>query len=387
MPDETEQFIDAFAASLSAETFVKMTLGNYKGDVEHLQKILVRPVETKRGTFVAFQSRYESRETVKNHSIGESPDTVRSHLRSGFRNAHLFTTANDFQLDIGKRSTRLRVGRATFTEVPGRMHDRAKNHLVDPGRYYLKALGITNDRGEVKAEQQDKWRQINKFVETFAQLIERSALVDRRKLKIVDMGAGKGYLTFAAYDHLTVTRGLEIDMTGVDLKPETIDLCNDVAAACGFDGLKFVVGAIADFDPTGADILVALHACDTATDDALYKGIQAGSQIIVAAPCCHKEVRKQIKPPAGMKTFLKHGTLLETTAEVVTDGLRSLLLERSGYNTKVFEFVSPEHTPKNNMIAAVKAARPVDRDRLNAEIVAVKSLYSIERQRLEHLLA
>ena len=147
------------------------------------------------------------------------------------------------------------------------------------------------------------------------------------------------------------------------------------------------VGAIADFDPTGADILVALHACDTATDDALYKGIQAGSQIIVAAPCCHKEVRKQIKPPAGMKTFLKHGTLLETTAEVVTDGLRSLLLERSGYNTKVFEFVSPEHTPKNNMIAAVKAARPVDRDRLNAEIAAVKSLYSIERQRLEHLLA
>jgi SAM-dependent methyltransferase len=387
MSDETEKFVKAFAQSVAAETFVKMTLGNYKGSVEHLQKIMLRPVATKRGPLVAFQHRYESREIVKNQSVAESPEIVRTHLASGFSSGHLFTTENDFQLDIGKRSSRLRVVKPTFEQPASVVHDRIKDRLIDPAAYYLKALGITTDSGEIRASQQDKWRQINKFVETLGHLIDDSALKNGKTLKVVDMGSGKGYLTFAAYDYFTNVRGFDVDMTGVDTKRETIALCSNIADACNFENLKFVNGSIENYAADGVDVLIALHACDTATDDALFKGIRAGAQIIVAAPCCHKEVRRQMKPPAGMENFLKHGILLERTAETVTDGLRSLLLERSGYRTKVFEFIDPENTPKNNMIAATKAGKPRNPERFDGEINAVKSLYGIAHQRLEDLLA
>ncbi|MEP7212878.1 MAG: SAM-dependent methyltransferase [Acidobacteriota bacterium] len=387
MADETEKLIAAFAQSLVADTFVKMTLGNYKGSVEHPQKIVVRPVAAGRGKLIAFQYRYDTREIVKNQNAAESSETVRTFVTSGFRSAHLFTTENDFQLDIGKRSSRLRVCKPTFTHPGSVAHDRKKERLIDPGAYYLKALGITTDGGDIRSSQQDKWRQINKFVETLGHLIEGSALKDRKSLKVVDMGSGKGYLTFAAYDYFTNTRGLEVEMTGIDTKSETVALCTDIAAACSFDNLKFVNGTIADHAPDGVDLLIALHACDTATDDALFSGIRAGAEIIVAAPCCHKEVRRQMKPPAGMHNFLKHGILLERTAETVTDGLRSLLLERSGYNTKVFEFIDPENTPKNNMIAAIKAEKPRERGPFDNEIVTVKNMYGITHQRLEDLLA
>jgi hypothetical protein len=158
------------------------------------------------------------------------------------------------------------------------------------------------------------------------------------------MGSGKGYLTFAAYDYFSNVRGLEVVMTGVEAKPELVELCNQVAVSGGFEGLNFVGGSIEDFDVREVGILIALHACDTATDDALFKGIAANAAIIVAAPCCHKEIRRQIKPPGVLHDILKHGTMLEREAETVTDGLRAMLLERSGYSTRIFEFVPTEHT-------------------------------------------
>jgi hypothetical protein len=207
MPDEIEQFIKAFADSLAAGTFVKMTLGNYKGTVEHPQKIMLRQVATKRGQLVAVQSRFANRETVKNVPPAEGPAIVRESLGSGYCSAHLFTTEHDYQLDIGKRSSRLRAGRPTFTKPASVTHDRTKSRLVDSGAYYLKALGVTTEAGDVKASQQDKWRQINKFVETLGHLVDNSTLRERRSMKVVDMGSGKGYLTFAVYDYFTNVRG------------------------------------------------------------------------------------------------------------------------------------------------------------------------------------
>lgn len=202
------------------------------------------------------------------------------------------------------------------------------------------------------------------------------------------MGSGKGYLTFAAYDYFANVLGLKIEMTGVDTRRDMVDLCSQISEAAGFDGLKFVTGSIEDFDPGEVDILIALHACDTATDEALYKGVSSGAEMIVAAPCCHKEIRRQIKPPDVLANILKHGTMLEREAETITDGLRAMLLERSGYVTKIFEFVPVEHTPKNNMIAAVrKGHRSTDRGDLNRKIADVKSMYGIEEHRLESLLA
>lgn len=388
MSDALKQFNEDLRRSISANEFVKLTLSNYKGSEQHLQKVAVRVIETKHGRKLSFQNSYERQQTVKNFSVDEGISKVEDLLNSGFRSAHLFTVSHDLQLTIGKKSSRIVKGKPTFTKLPSTLHDRPKETLIDPGSYYLKALGITTDEGRVRSQQQDKWRQITRYVEILRDLFETSRLKDAKELTILDMGSGKGYLTFAAYDYFANVRGLDATMTGVDSRPELTELCDQIAEASEFTGLRFIAGDILSFAVEKVDILIALHACDTATDDALYKGIRASAEIIVAAPCCHKEVRRQIKAPDVLKGILKHGTMLEREAETVTDGLRSMLLERSGYSTRVFEFVPTEHTPKNNMIAAtLKHGQPPGSDALQEQIDAVKSFYGIENQRLENLLA
>ena len=172
-------------------------------------------------------------------------------------------------------------------------------------------------------------------------------------------------------------------MVGVDTKSDTVRFCNEVAKAGGFDGLSFEEGSIMDLDAGEVDILIALHACDTATDDALYKGIVGNAALILAAPCCHRELKKQIKPPKELKGILKHAVMLERTAEMLTDGIRALILEENGYSTKLFEFVPTEHTPKNNMIAAVKTTSERSRETSLDELIET---YNIEEQRLLKLL-
>lgn len=387
LSENIENFITRFAESLEAGTFVKMTLGNYKGADVHLQKILFRLIEVKGRIRIFVQYRYDTRDVVKNHDFGDGVAIVRRQLEEGFRAAHLFTIENDVQLDIGKRSSRLNVGRPTFKNKPTESHDREKQSLVDPHAYYLRLLGITNDEGKIRSRQHDKWKQINKFVEVLGGFFDKSRLAGKKKLRIVDMGSGKGYLTFAAYDHFRNERGLDVRMTGIDLRTEQITLCNEVAAGGGYTGLEFAVGSIADYDPGEVDILIALHACDTATDDAIYKGIIANAEIIVVAPCCHKEIRRQLKPPEMFRDILKHGVMLERMAETITDGLRSLFLERSGYSTKLFEFVPTEHTPKNNMIVALKRPNAIGEQAIREQIDKIKDFYGIVDQRLESHLA
>jgi SAM-dependent methyltransferase len=385
MLENVEKFLAEFAGALKDRTFVKMTLGNYKGADEHLQKLMLRPVKTRKGDRLFFQYRFDTRDVVKNHDLDEGVALVDEFLENGFFSAHLFTTARDFQLSIGKKGkSRLNTGKPTFKSVPDAAHDRQKKTLIDPGSFYLKALGITTDDGIVRDKQQDKWRQINKFVETLSNLFDNSGLKDKRGISIVDMGSGKGYLTFAAYEYFSRVRGLDVKIAGVDTRQEMIDLCSDIARTSDFEGLKFVHGTIEDYDIGQTDILIALHACDTATDDAIYKGIRAGADLIVTAPCCHKEVRPQIKPPAMLKDVLRHGIMLERTAETVTDGLRALLLEREGYSTKVFEFISTEHTPKNNMIAGIKGGK--NSAEASKQIKELMNFYGVERQQLDRLL-
>jgi SAM-dependent methyltransferase len=385
--ENVEKFIGELARSLREETFVKLTLGNYKGADAHLQKILARLVETKKGARLFFLYRYDTRDTAKNYDFTEGVAKVREYLGRDFFSGHLFTTENDFQLDIGKKGkSRLNAGKPTFKTKPSVAHDKEKQVLIDPNSFYLRALGITTDKGEIRDKQQDKWKQINKFVETLAKLFDNSLLKDRRELNIVDMGSGKGYLTFATYDYFKNTRGLDVRVTGVDTKAELVALCSDIAASSEFENLKFVRGWIGDYDLRDVDVLIALHACNTATDDAIYKGIRAAADLIVCSPCCHQEIRPQIKPPALLKDILKHGVMLEREAETITDGLRALLLEKSGYAAKIFEFIGTEHTPKNNMIVGTRQKKEIDAERYEREIADLKNFYGIERQRLESLL-
>ena len=388
MVENIDKFLRYAAQSLSKDTFVKMTLGNYKGTDPQLQKILVRRIETKKGQRLDLQYRFSTRDVSKNYSPDEALDAIHRLLGTDFFAARLFTTETDFQLDISKKGkSRLNREDAAFSSAASADHDRQKTREINPHNYYLNALGITTGDGRVKDKQQDKWRQINKFVEILGAMFDNSPLKDRKSLNIADMGSGKGYLTFAAYDYFKNSRAIDVRVTGVEIRAELVELCNRIAADCGFEQLAFVEGTIENYDPKDADILFALHACDTATDDALYKGITADSQLIIAAPCCHKEVRPQISPPPMLQDVLKHGVMLERTAETVTDGLRSLLLERSGYTTKLFEFVPVEHTPKNNMLVAIKRNSRPRTSEIDAQIGSLKAFYGIKSQRLERLLS
>ncbi len=385
--ENIEKFISEFAKSLHEENFVKMTLGNYRGNDAHLQKLLVRLVETKRGKRLFFLYRHDTRDTAKNYEFNEGLKIVRNLLGNDFFSGHLFTTENDFQLDIGKKGkSRLNVAKPTFKAMPTLEHDREKQIQIDPNSFYLKALGITTDSGEIRAKQQDKWKQINKFVEILGGLFDKSALADKKQLQIVDMGSGKGYLTFATYDYFKNVREIDVKVIGVDTKEQLVGLGNDVAKVSEFNDLQFVHGFIGDYKLEDVDILIALHACNTATDDAIFQGIKAEARLIVAAPCCHQEIRPQIKPPEMFRGILRHGVMLEREAETLTDGIRSLLLEKSGYSTKLFEFISTEHTPKNNMIVGTRHEKNVEAEKINEQIQSIKNFYGIKEQRLENLL-
>jgi hypothetical protein len=223
---------------------------------------------------------------------------------------------------------------------------------------------------------QGKLRQIQRFVEILAGLL--AGVPHGEPLELVDMGCGKGYLTFAACEWLR-TQGLAARVRGIEARAELVDDANRIAREHGLAELTFEVGTIDQTRLERLDVLLALHACDTATDDAIAKGIAAGAALIVVAPCCHKELRPQLAPPPGLEAALRHGILLERHAELVTDALRAALLEQAGYAAKVFEFVATEHTAKNLMIAATRrdaAIGPAD------AALRLARCHGIRRQRL-----
>ena len=387
MLENLDKFISELERSLHEETFVKLTLGNYNGSDEHLQKILVRLIVTKKGKRIFLLYRYDTRDTAKNFDLPEGLKILRELLADEFYAGHLFTTQNDFQLNRGKKGrSRLNIGKPTFASKPTVSHNRAKKRFVQQESFYLQTLGITAETGEIRARQHDKWKQINKFVEILANLFENSLLAEKTEIRIVDMGCGKGYLTFATYDYFKNILGLNVKVTGIDTKSQLVRLCNDIAKTCEFDDLRFVEGWIGDYELEDTDILIALHACNTATDDAIFKGISANADLIVVAPCCHQEIRPQIMSPEMFSGILRHGIMLERTAETITDGLRSLLLEKSGYSTKLFEFIATEHTPKNNMLVGTRLERPVETTAIDTQITEVKKFYGIMEHRLETLL-
>jgi protein-L-isoaspartate O-methyltransferase len=245
-------------------------------------------------------------------------------------------------------------------------------------------LGVTDGEGNVIPKMADKFRQINKYLEIIESLIKNADLPE--KISIVDMGSGKGYLTFALYDYLVQQRKMDVTITGIELRKELVDFCNDTAKACGFENLKFENKAIQEYKTKKLDVLIALHACDTATDDAIFKGMKANAELIITAPCCHKQIRQQLKGKEQESPILKYGIFKERQYEMVTDTMRALILEKHQYNTNIFEFISNEHTRKNVMLAATKTSKKADVENLNSKIEAIKSEYGVEEHYLEGLV-
>ena len=265
-------------------------------------------------------------------------------------------------------------------------HNREKKRYIDINSSFLVELGVTDSQHNLIPAMSRKWKQINKFIELFSQAVALSSLAVDKPVEVVDFGSGKGYLTFAINDYLDKSLYKDSQVTGVELREELVDLCNIAAQNLQHGGLKFVCGDIATHAPEQVDVMIALHACDMATDHAIHYGIRAKAEIIMCAPCCHKQIRPQIHSPALLKPMLKYGVHLGQQAEMVTDAMRALLLEANGYNTRVFEFISLEHTNKNKMILAVKNKTDSDNGEVLQQVAAIKEFYGIKEHCLERLL-
>ena len=278
-------------------------------------------------------------------------------------------------------------GKATCGSVPVKNHNREKNRLIDQNRSFLSALGITNEDHRVLPSMSRKWKQINVFLEIFQQALFSSQLPKDQTINVVDFGSGKGYLTFAVCDFLRNSQGMDAQVTGVELRQDLVKFCNDVAIKLEMDKLHFCQGDLKSYVYGKLNVMIALHACDTATDLAIHTGILSGAEIIMCSPCCHKELRQQIIIPPVLKPILRFGVHLGQEAEMVTDSLRALILEAEGYETKVFEFISLEHTDKNKMILAVKCGgSPDKKEEALSQISKIKDFYGIKEIQLETLL-
>lgn len=272
-------------------------------------------------------------------------------------------------------------------------HNRARQYRIALDRPFLVDLGIVSPAGRLVGAMARKWRQINRFVEIVTaawQNNPQSATLGRpgqAPVRIRDYGAGKGYLTFALHDHLTHGLGLRVETVGIERRSDLVRQGNGIASRLGLTGLRFRQGDIAGCDDDeAADWVIALHACDTATDDALYRGVRQQALMMVCSPCCHRELRPQVQVPAVLGPLLRHGIHLGQEAEMLTDSLRALLLEGQGYEARVFEFIGLEDTGKNRMILANRTGRRRAGDKVQAELQALAGFYGIRQQRLAQLL-
>jgi SAM-dependent methyltransferase len=251
---------------------------------------------------------------------------------------------------------------------------------------WLSALGILDSAGKVRASMAVKHRQIGRYGEILQSLVREVRWPGEEPPGFVDMGCGKGYLTFAAWHLLHRHLRLPARVVGIEQRADLVDFGNAVARQVGAEGLEFRGGSIAEVPLPRLDALIALHACDTATDDAILRGVRAGAQLIVVAPCCHQQLRPQLTPPPLLAPIARHGLMAERLADWLTDGLRALHLQAAGYRTKVIEFVSPGHTPKNLMIAAVRHPAALPSAEIRSRVQALKSEYGIRCHALDALL-
>ena len=408
-------FLAAVRAALDAGRFESLVLSKPRDRGADLQAVRARRIALHGKAALSFTFTHATRDVAKNFALDAGVAELGSMLdpssRPSFAHATLHARGEDLQLMLNRKGhgTLRRHPRpsphqgvevpsspgpdeipAVETEGAGAEHDRPRARRLSLDLPFLFELGIADAQHRLVPAMARKWRQIDKFLEVLDHALDTlpDRPVDREEapLRVVDFGSGKGYLTFAVHEHLRRRLGRPPQVTGVELRVDLVDFCNDAAERCGMSGLRFVQGDLRSFMPGTVDVMIALHACDTATDHAIDLGLRAGARVLVCSPCCHKELRPQMQRPPALAGVLRHGIHLGQEAEMVTDSLRALLLESCGYDAKVFEFVSLEHTSKNKMILATRRGDPDRADRARAEVREVKSFYGIREQCLETLL-
>ncbi|MGJ8756822.1 class I SAM-dependent methyltransferase [Acinetobacter sp. HC8-3S] len=383
--EQEQQFFLDIQQSIENQSFDRLILSQYKGELAQLEKMTFRQIELQGQATLSCLYHYPTQDMTKNYSIDDGLEKI-AELLSQSKQANLFTLHEDVQLKKNKKKAMLsrQKKQAEATKIE-QQHNREKHRYVQQQSPFLKHLGITDEKGQVIPSMARKWKQINKFIEIFSNAYEQID-VSQQALNIVDFGSGKGYLTFALYDYLQAQNKTPL-ITGVELRSNLVEFCQQVADEVGFNHLDFFEGDVRSYSPEKLDVMIALHACDIATDFAIHTGIRLNASMIMCAPCCHKELRPQLKSPEVLQPMLQFGIHAGQQAEMLTDTLRALLLKAYGYETKVFEFVSLEHTSKNKMILATKS-KDIQRpdEKIMQQIQALKEMYGIQKQSLELLL-
>ncbi|MEY8336951.1 SAM-dependent methyltransferase [Lachnospiraceae bacterium 62-35] len=342
---------------------------------EGISKVKIRPILLK-GSLVFQAEEFKEKQVFhKNFSKGEAEEYIISAMDRIFRQMELRAASGEVRLLTGKKGTStLKIKRASPVKIQGALetvlsHNRKKNYVLEEGKPvpFLVDLGVMTGDGRIVRARYDKFRQINRFLEFIEDILP--ALDKERENTIVDFGCGKSYLTFAMYYYLRELKGYQIRIIGLDLKKDVIEHCNVLSRRYGFDGLCFYTGDIASYEGVAqADMVVTLHACDTATDHALYKAIKWGARVILSVPCCQHELNQQIANEL-LQPILRYGLIKERMAALYTDAIRAELLESQGYRTQILEFIDMEHTPKNILIRAVKQGRRKDNQKELEELL------------------
>jgi hypothetical protein len=367
-------------SSLESGTFIKLVLTNPTSGVK-LAKVTARYVLIKKEPMLSVVSSFRTNDITKNYSTYDGLNTLRSLMTTSFGGATLFTTKKDYQLEKMKSGIeKLHESEPTINSIPSQSHDHSKKRLITQDRPFLKTIGITSAAGEIKTKMNGKYKQAESFINIFSHTLSESTIKNKQEISVYDMGAGSGYVSFAMYDYVTNILHKKIQLTGVDINGPLVAKNNILANDLGFSGMTFMANSISELGTIGTDIVIALHACNTATDDALFAGIKSNAEIIIVSPCCHQELRKKMITPTVLKPMLKFGTHQEREAEMLTDTIRTLVLEMNGYKTNLFEFVSDDHSGKNNILVAVKKQSNQDKNRYSNQLAALKEFYGIKEK-------
>ena len=396
--------IDAFLAdvgqAMRRDPLARVVLSTRRAGPPSLRELRLRPVDVGGERRIAFVERHATRDATRHLALEAALAALRACLVTGagplqFGHATLQlgdgarTQLRRNRKGDGARCTREAAPEESSGATAAAPHDRERHRRLPSDAPFLRRLGLVDAEGRVVPAMARKWRQVDKFLEIVDTALDEAQVPEGTRLAVADFGSGKGYLTFAVHAHLARRLGVAPTVVGHELRADLVDFGNAVARETGAHGLSFVRGDLAQASPRSLDLLIALHACDTATDEALALGVRSGARILIAAPCCHRELRPRLALPEALRPLLRHGIHLGREAEMVTDALRALALERAGYDAKVFEFVSLEHTAQNKMIAAVRreSGDPRPAARAADEAGRLRAFYGLADQSLERLLA
>ncbi len=371
-----EKIVSVLSSAMGSHKLVKIIFsGKRKKSVEY-GKVTMRPVAIRGEYMYQAEFHFENKVTHRNIPYFDGIDFASDLISRCFKQINILTETEDIQILASKPENPRITVRSAVRRSGDLSHNRKKRYMIEDGNPcdFLIRLGVMSSDGKVRKKHYSKFRQINRFLEIADNCFDD--LPGSGTIRIIDFGCGKSYLTFALYHYLHDIKKRQVKITGLDLKEDVIDLCNKISDDLGYDDLKFMTGDIADYESDGADMVVTLHACDTATDFALINAVRWNCKVILSVPCCQHELFSQIRNDI-CDPMLKYGIIRDKFTELLTDSLRGLKLESLGYTVNMMEFTSLEHTSKNIMIKAVKTGNSSYAAKASDEYERLKSFYHV----------